>query len=100
MRGFWPGIALMTLSTVAGAQTSQTSKSVRDLSTVTCKEIMGADDRERELSMAYMHGYINGKANRTTLDLDKNAAITDKVREYCLSNPTAKFAKTFENLSK
>jgi hypothetical protein len=87
----------MTLSTVAGAQTSQ---SVRDLSTVTCKEIMGADDRERELSMAYMHGYINGKANRTTLDLDKNAAITDKVREYCLSNPTAKFSKTFENLSK
>ena len=61
---------------------------------------MGADDRGRELSMAYMHGYINGKANRTTLDLDKNAAITDKVREYCLSNPTAKFAKTFENLSK
>jgi hypothetical protein len=97
MRGFWPSIALMTLSTVAGAQTS---RSVRDLSTVTCKEIMGADDRERELSMAYMHGYINGKANRTTLDLDKNAAITDKVREYCLSNPTAKFAKTFENLSK
>ena len=95
MRGFWPGIALMTLSTVAGAQIS---KSV-DLSTVTCKEIMGADDRGRELSMAYMHGYINGKAKRTTLDLDKNAAITDKVREYCLSNPTAKFAKTFENLS-
>ena len=30
MREFWPGIALMTLSTVAGAQTSQ---SVRDLST-------------------------------------------------------------------
>ncbi len=63
MRGFWPGIALMTLSTVSGAQISQ---SVRDLSTVTCREIMGADDRGRELSMAYMHGYINGKANRTT----------------------------------
>ena len=29
MRGFWPGIALMTLSTVAGAQIS---KSVREIS--------------------------------------------------------------------
>jgi hypothetical protein len=42
----------------------------------------------------------NGKAKRTTLDLDKNAAITDKVREYCLSNPTAKFVEAFETESK
>ena len=50
--------------------------------------------------MAYMHGYINGKAKRTTLESRQERGHHDKVREYCLSNPTAIFAKEFENLVK
>lgn len=98
MHQHWLGIALLMIAGIVAAE--ETKKSTIDLMTVTCKDIMSGDDRGRELAMAYMHGYLNGKANGTTVELDKNAEITDKVRDYCLDNPTVKFAETFETLSK
>ncbi|MGF1613853.1 MAG: HdeA/HdeB family chaperone [Gammaproteobacteria bacterium] len=99
MRYYWLGIALVTAAS-STAVAEEPVKGITDITAVTCKDIMSSDDRGRELSMAYMHGYLHGKANSTALEFDKNAAITDKVRDYCLDNPTAKFVETFETLSK
>ncbi len=98
MRHYWLGIALATAASAAIAE--EPIKSITDITAVTCKDVMSSDDRGRELSMAYMHGYLNGKAGNTSLELDRNAAITDKVRDHCLDNPTAKFVETFETVSK
>ncbi len=98
MRHYWLGIALVTAASAATAE--EPLKAINDITALTCKDIMSSDDRGRELSMAYMHGYLNGKAGSTALELDKNAALTDKVRDHCLDNPTAKFVETFETLSK
>jgi hypothetical protein len=98
MRHYWLGIALVTAASAAAAE--EPLKAITDITALTCRDIMASDDRGRELSMAYMHGYLNGKANSTALELDKNAAITDKVRDHCLDNPTAKFVETFETLAK
>jgi hypothetical protein len=98
MRHYGLGLVFLVMTGVVAAD--ETVKSPVDLSTVTCKDIMSGDDRGRELAMAYMHGYLNGKAGGTTVELDKNAEITDKVRDFCLDNPSAKFAESFETLSK
>jgi len=98
MRHYWLGIALFTIATAAVAE--EAIRTHADITTLTCKDIMSADDRGRELSMAYMHGYLNGKSGNTKLELDKNAGITDKVRDHCLDNPTAKFVDTFVTLGK
>lgn len=98
MRHYWLGIALVTAASAALAE--EPVKGITDITAVTCKDIMSSDDRGRELSMAYMHGYLHGKAGNTSLELDKNAAITDKVRDSCLDNPGAKFVETFEAASR
>ncbi|MCG3202228.1 MAG: hypothetical protein NFCOHLIN_02108 [Gammaproteobacteria bacterium] len=98
MRHYWLAAALATAASAAVAE--EPIQSITDITAVTCKDVMSSDDRGRELSMAYMHGYLNGKAGNTALELNKNAAITDKVRDYCLDNPTARFVETFETLSK
>lgn len=98
MRFALPTVAVLTaaIAVPAGAATTLPT----DLALVTCRDIMASDDRGRELSMAFMHGYLHGRAGTTTLELDRNAAITDKVRDHCLDNPSAKFLETFEAMSK
>jgi hypothetical protein len=100
MRSISLDVAISSVLLAAAASAAGAVQSTADITTVTCRDIMSSDDRGRELSMAYMHGYLNGKAGSTVLELDKNAAITDKVRDFCLDNPTAKFVETFEKLSK
>jgi hypothetical protein len=82
------------------AETMKSEESVIDIAKLTCKELMIGNDIDREVGIAYFHGFIAGKANRHTLDGYAAGAITDKVTDYCLSNPANTVMDAFAKAQK
>lgn len=66
-----------------------------DMSKMTCKQLMMGDDTDRETGFAFYHGFLAGKANNALLDITAAAILTEKVKDYCLSNPTSTVMDAF-----
>jgi hypothetical protein len=73
------------LATNANAQDS----TMRKVSDYTCKDVMRDSGEGRDIAIAFMHGYLVGKAGATEFDLQLLAKQSDAFIEYCLDNPTA-----------
>ena len=66
-----------------------------ELNKLTCKQMMAGNDLERDVLLSFYHGYMEGKKQVEIVDIAEASAISDKVREYCLSNPTNTVMETF-----
>ena len=84
----------------AWSEEGKLSENTLDIGKLTCKELMGGSDIEREVGIAFFHGYMAGKKNRQAIDLPAASALSDKVRDFCLSNPTNTLMDAFINLGK
>ena len=71
-----------------------------DIAKFTCKELMAGSDTDREVGLSYYHGYMAGKKKLSALDVNSVAAQTDKVRDYCLSNPNSTVLDAFNKSAK
>ena len=67
---------------------------------MTCKQLMSGNDIEREVGIAFFHGYMAGKKDRQIIDLPAASVLSDKVRDYCLSNPTGTVMEAFKKSDK
>jgi hypothetical protein len=90
------GVSLLALP--AWGQEAKPAEQKLDIGKMTCKELMAGNDTDREVGLAYFHGFVAGTKNQQNLDINATAAQTDRVKDYCLSNPTSTvldaFAKT------
>lgn len=82
------------------AETMKSEEPMIDIAKTTCKELMSGNDTDREVGMAYFHGFIAGQANRHALDVYAAGALTDKVNDYCLSNPASTVMDAFAKAQK
>ena len=71
-----------------------------DVTTMTCKDMMSGNDTDRSVVVTYFHGFLAGKKNSTVVDVDAASALSDKVRDYCLSNPTSTVMDAFTKSGK
>ena len=92
------GVVLAAVS--AWAEEVKTSENTIDIGKMTCKQLMSGNDAEREVGLAFFHGYLAGKKNRQVVDLPAASALSDKVRDYCLSNPTGTVMDAFKKSDK
>lgn len=76
---------LMAIPVWAGEMTIE---SKIDIGKLTCKELMRGNDGDREIGIAFYHGFLAGKKNEQTIDLHGAYSLTDRVKDFCLSNPT------------
>lgn len=72
----------------------------KDLKEYLCKDLMRMSGGERELALAFVHGYNLGKKNQTQYKVDALAAVTDNFIEHCLDNPGDKALAAFEKIAK
>jgi hypothetical protein len=70
----------------ASAQTAN----MRTIEQYTCKDVMREHGDNRDVSIAFLHGYLLGKSGGTTIDLDVLHKQTSDFIEHCLDNPTEK----------
>ena len=68
----------------AGGAPAQDSRNVNQYS---CKDIMRIGGDERDLAIAFLHGYLLGKSGNETYSPDALAEATDRFIEHCLDNP-------------
>jgi len=61
-----------------------------------CKQLMGGNDVEREIGLAFYQGYLAAKRGAQTIDLPTASAWSDRVREYCLMNPSTSVMEAFK----
>ena len=90
-------VAFALLSTAVGAADAMDAK--RDFGTQSCKEIMRLSGDDREIALAFAHGYILGKKNTTQYDVEVLAQITDQFIDYCLDHPAENALHAFEKIA-
>lgn len=89
--------ALMTLSTAIAGTAIAADK--RDFATQTCKEVMRLSGNDRDIAIAFAHGYVLGKKGTTQYEVDTLAQVTDQFIDYCLDHPADKALPSFEKFA-
>jgi hypothetical protein len=87
----------LMLAGTAGA--AETADAKRDFATLTCKEVMRLSGNDRDIALAFAHGYVLGKKGTTQYDVDALAQVTDQFIDYCLDHPADKALQSFEKLA-
>jgi hypothetical protein len=78
--------ALTGAVSIVGAQ-PQADRAVEQY---TCKDLMRDGGPTREIAVAFLHGYLLGKAGGSRFNLEMLSRQTDDFVERCLDNPNEK----------
>ena len=69
----------------------------KDLSTVTCKDVLLASGDERDGIVLVLHAYLLGEAKQLTYDADVLAEATDRFFDACIAKPDSQALKTLRD---
>lgn len=72
----------------------------RDLKDNQCRDVMILSGEDREIAIAFAHGYMLGKKNTTEYVPEILGDATDKFMDYCLDNPKDNALEAFEKFTK
>jgi hypothetical protein len=92
--------SITMLSLTAAPILAADAPATKDLKDFSCKEIMIQSGSDRDISIAFVHGYMLGKNKTTQYEIDKLAKITDAFLDYCLDNPGENALASFEKVYK
>jgi hypothetical protein len=81
----------------AGAATAQTAPD-RIVELFTCKEVMRESNPDREIAIAFLHGYLLGKSGGSRFNVEMLEKQTNAFIEDCLDNPQSKAADVLAKL--
>ena len=99
-RGAVTAVTLAALSLGGVGALAEEPSSQRDLSSQSCKDVMRLSGKDREIALAFVHGYVLGKKGTTRYEIPVLAQITDKFIDYCLDHPTENALQSFEKIAK
>ena len=92
--------AVMALSILSAAVSgTAVAADKRDFGTQTCKEVMRLSGSDRDIALAFAHGYVLGKKGTTQYEVDALAQVTDQFIDYCLDHPAANALQSFEKFA-
>jgi hypothetical protein len=81
---------VLAMVTIAASSTFAEEKGDRSVDQYTCKDIMRESGPSRDVSIAFVHGYLLGKANATTFNVGALHQQTEAFIGRCLDNPNEK----------
>ena len=98
---FLPAVLVTTTLVVFSATgVAESTDGMRDFGTQSCKEIMRLSGGDRDIALAFAHGYMLGKKGTTRYNVDALAEITDQFIDYCLDHPAENALQSFEKFAK
>jgi hypothetical protein len=59
----------------------------RTVEQYSCKDVMREHGSNRDVTIAFLHGYLLGKSGRSIFNIDDLHKQTSAFIEYCLDNP-------------
>jgi len=93
-------VAAIALLTVSGHVVGESGDAPRDFATLACKDVMRLSGTERDIALAFAHGYLLGKKGTTQYDVDRLSQVTDRFIDYCLDHPAEMALQSFEKVYK
>lgn len=72
----------------------------KDLKDSQCKDVMILSGEDREITIAFAHGYMLGKKNTTQYVPEELGKATDNFMDYCLDHPKENALAVFEKFTK
>src|SRR5580658_5769066 len=82
-------VATVILSAAIGSALAQDNGD-RSFDQYTCKDVMRESGENRDVAIAFVHGYLLGKANATKYNVEVLEKQSDAFVDYCLDNPNEK----------
>jgi len=88
-------VAALATATMTGSVQAQTPAPAQDqgdraIEQYACKDILRDSGANRDVAIAFLHGYLLGKSGGSKFNLDKLRSQTDAFIERCLDNPAEK----------
>jgi hypothetical protein len=81
-------LIMVTLTTIAISQSAAASEnSGRTIEQFACKDVMRERGPDRDVAIAFLHGFLLGKSGDTRFDLERLHKQSDAFIERCLDNP-------------
>jgi hypothetical protein len=82
------GVALIV--SIFGGQASAQDARDRTVEQYECKDVMRDSGGNRDVAIAFLHGFILGRSGGSKFNLDALQRETDAFLDRCLMNPTNK----------
>ena len=82
--------AAIVVAVVSPNWATAQAANTRTIDQYTCKDVMREHGDNRDVTIAFLHGFLLGKSGNGTFDIDVLHKQTSDFIEYCLDNPTAK----------
>jgi hypothetical protein len=84
---------------LSGNGLAEPNDAKRDFSNLACKDVMRLSGTERDIALAFTHGYMLGKKGTTQYDVDALAQVTDRFIDHCLDHPADNALQSFEKIA-
>jgi len=99
---FLPAAAVAVTFLVLAGNTgaAEPADGKHDFGALVCKDVMRLSGSDRDISLAFAHGYMLGKKGTTQYDVDALAQVTDQFIDYCLDHPAENALQSFEKFAK
>ena len=95
--GLLLGLTVAMLSISQSELAIAQDEEIKDLSTVSCRDVLLAHGEERDGVILVLHAYLLGEAKQLTYDANELAEATDSFFDACLEDPAAQALGTLRN---
>ena len=85
---------------ISGSSAVAGESRTEDLSNYLCKDVMRLSGEDRDIALAFVHGYRLGKKDTTQFVTQELSEITDKFFDYCLDHPSEPALTVFMKIAK
>jgi hypothetical protein len=92
------GFGLAVLLAIGGVLQNAHAQVTLDISKITCDQWAGYKITNPQNIALWLSGYYNGKRGDTQLDTQKLAADTQKLRDFCITNPQVPVMNAIEKV--
>ena len=82
--------AFIAFAVLACGWTAVQAANTRTIEQYTCKDVMREHGDNRDVTIAFLHGFLLGKSGSSAFDIDALHKQTSDFIEYCLDNPSVK----------
>ena len=82
--------ALLLLAGLFASSAGSAEPQPRTIEQYTCKDVMRESGANRDVAIAFLHGYLVGKSGSSKFDLEVLHKQSDDFIEQCLDNPAQK----------
>jgi hypothetical protein len=80
-------LTILTLAAILIAPSALAQERVRTVEQYACKDVMRERGADRDVAIAFLHGFLLGKSGQTSFDLEKLYKESDAFIERCLDSP-------------